>query len=152
MTAPTPTAVKVTGYADGTPFDLWVEPVDDRHYLRSPDVAGAFRAMRTAARAAGFRFDISTAWRDNDWQQKLYDKWVAYQKALDDGDPDPIPAAKAAKPGYSNHQNGTAVDINRAEVTNAAGDTLDSWLAAHAADYGFHRELASEPWHWRWVG
>jgi hypothetical protein len=53
-----------------------------------------------------------------------------------------------ARPGTSNHEQGTAIDF-----TCNGGGTLSSssgcfgWLVDHAAAYGFYN-LPSEPWHW----
>jgi hypothetical protein len=52
----------------------------------------------------------------------------------------------AARPGYSNHQSGHALDLN----TSASG--VYSWLEAHGAHYGFARTVPSEAWHWEWWG
>ncbi|PZR03768.1 MAG: hypothetical protein DI536_35485 [Archangium gephyra] len=51
----------------------------------------------------------------------------------------------AARPGYSNHQGGTAVDV-------ATGGSYSSkaykWLARNARQYGFVNDVRGEPWHW----
>ncbi len=51
----------------------------------------------------------------------------------------------AARPGYSNHQSGHALDLN----TSARG--VYSYLAKHGGAYRFKRTVPSERWHWeRW--
>lgn len=70
---------------------------------------------------------------------------------------------RIAAPGYSNHQNGIAIDL-RQELANGkfiANDSdsasrsiwrktwLHKWLKANAATYGF-APLASEEWHWEY--
>lgn len=70
---------------------------------------------------------------------------------------------RIAAPGYSNHQNGIAVDL-RQELANGKFIANDSdsasrsiwrktwfhkWLKANAATYGF-LPLASEEWHWEY--
>ena len=50
----------------------------------------------------------------------------------------------AAKPGYSNHQSGHALDLN------ARDPAVGAWLRAHAHEYGFRNTIASEPWHWEY--
>jgi hypothetical protein len=52
----------------------------------------------------------------------------------------------AAKPGYSNHQSGHALDLN----TSSAG--VYAWLEHHGATYGFKRTVPSEIWHWEYWG
>jgi D-alanyl-D-alanine carboxypeptidase len=53
---------------------------------------------------------------------------------------------RAARPGRSNHQRGTAVDI---AVRNTTTLTYE-WLAANACRFGFRRTVSSEPWHWEY--
>lgn len=56
-----------------------------------------------------------------------------------------------ARPGYSNHEKGLAIDFNSNGVSLSGGGRAFQWLAAHAATYGFHN-LPSEPWHWSTTG
>jgi hypothetical protein len=65
-------------------------------------------------------------------QQYLYDCYLT--KSCNNGN-------LAAKPGYSNHQNGRAVDVS-----------TSSWLFANAAKFGFVRTVPSEDWHWEYAG
>lgn len=53
--------------------------------------------------------------------------------------------AAAASPGKSNHGWGLAVD-----VSNSSGSRL-AWMVANATRFGFSWEMASEPWHLRYV-
>lgn len=48
-----------------------------------------------------------------------------------------------AKPGYSNHHDGTAYDFN---VTGKPD--VYKWLVNNAHDFGFIRTVRSERWHW----
>lgn len=73
-----------------------------------------------------------------------------------------------AKPGYSEHQLGVAVDltspsIHNKSATSAFGNTKESdWLEEHAYEYGFIQSYPKgkqdstgyiyEPWHYRYVG
>ena len=50
----------------------------------------------------------------------------------------------AAKPGHSNHQAGTALDL-----LLDAPETFD-WLQANAKRFGFVRTVRKEPWHWEY--
>jgi hypothetical protein len=47
----------------------------------------------------------------------------------------------AAKPGYSNHQSGRALDLS-----------VSSWLVNNAARFGFKRTVPSEAWHYEFFG
>jgi hypothetical protein len=55
--------------------------------------------------------------------------------------------ALAAKPGRSNHQNGTAFDL---EVGGFDGNPIYDWLKTHGPDFGFIRTVNKEPWHWEY--
>lgn len=46
--------------------------------------------------------------------------------------------------GQSMHERGLAIDFNNCRDTSTR---VYKWLAAHAAEYGFHN-LPGEPWHW----
>jgi zinc D-Ala-D-Ala carboxypeptidase len=116
-------------------------------------------ALRKAAAANGTPLGLISAYRSYSYQKGLYDRAVAKE-----GD------AKArqgtARPGHSEHQLGTAVDLLAAGSQNlvpAFGDTATGkWLAANAATYGFVISYPDvpidqacyefEPWHLRYVG
>jgi len=55
----------------------------------------------------------------------------------------------AARPGFSNHQSGVALDLNTGPgINKARSNTKEyNWLAKHGATYGFKR-IRSEHWHW----
>lgn len=67
----------------------------------------------------------------------------------------------SARPGYSEHQTGLAMDFSPIDIA-FAGTAQFSWLQANAYKYGFvlrYPEGKSditgytyEPWHWRYVG
>ena len=48
----------------------------------------------------------------------------------------------AEVPGYSTHQSGRALDLNR------LGPGVHAWLLAHARRFGFVATVPGEPWHW----
>ncbi len=68
------------------------------------------------------------------------------QKLLHDGFTRRLPGFnRAAKPGFSNHQNGIAFDIS---VAGGDGNPTYEWLKRHATGFGFVRTVTGEPWHW----
>lgn len=101
--------------------------------------AAQFLRMRAAAAAQGVALRVSSGFRT--WAQQLQ----LYARYLAGGD-------QAAKPGWSNHQNGVALDI---EVGRSFTSKAYLWLAANAARYGFKNTGATfkqpEPWHWERV-
>lgn len=100
------------------------------------------RALLAAAREAGHALRIESAYRSYSEQERLF----ASIKEI----------GRAARPGHSEHQLGTTVDLR---IPTGAGIT---WLAAHAADHGFALSYPAgkqritgyrpEPWHIRYVG
>jgi LAS superfamily LD-carboxypeptidase LdcB len=125
---------EVLGYAGGKPFALQVDSIGNGQVMRR-DAAAAFNAMRAAAAKAGIVLSVSYAYRSMEEQVRLYAKYLAGTGNL------------AAKPGFSNHQSGVAVDINVGGTSTA----VYAWLAANAARFGFKRTVASESWHWEYA-
>ncbi len=57
-------------------------------------------------------------------------------------------APPTARPGFSKHEQGRAIDFTFNGATIASRDNAGfRWLATHAPKYGFVN-LESEPWHW----
>jgi LAS superfamily LD-carboxypeptidase LdcB len=94
--------------------------------------ATAFNKMKAAAAKAGITLHVNSGFRTQAEQQHLYNCYLT--KKCNNGN-------LAAKPGYSNHQNGIALDINVPTSTY-------NWLVKHASSYGFIRTVPSEKWHW----
>jgi soluble lytic murein transglycosylase-like protein len=95
-----------------------------------PDTAAAFDRLAAAARSAGILVSITSAFRSDAEQAKLF---AAH--------PDPN---WVAPPGRSLHRNGTELDLG---PPSAYG-----WLARNAPRFGFVRRYAWEPWHFGFVG
>lgn len=124
------------------------------------EAAAALEQMFQDASSAGFKLQITTAYRGYSYQKTLYDNYVAEQgKAIAD--------TQSARPGYSEHQTGWAVDIRpqsgKCYLEACFGDMEEGkWLAAHAYQYGFILRYPEsktnitgytyEPWHFRYVG
>lgn len=110
------------------PLDRLVK-VGGSNYLRA-DAAGAFRAMKRAAKRDGINITFSSAaqsgYRDYETQERLF---------REKGDSDT--GGLAADPGTSNHGWGMAIDI---------GPAARAWVAQYGAKYGF-RGIPNEPWH-----
>jgi len=119
------------GYSHGqkTRIQLvWVDGVE----LES-NTARAFRQMQKLARKHGVELAIRSGFRSHEKQQELY---ARYRRGW--GHP-------AARPGYSNHQNGRAVDIYIEDYD------VYLWLKKHAGKFGFKRTVKREAWHWEYV-
>ena len=61
-----------------------------------------------------------------------------------------------APPGYSKHNNGTAVDFNTGSRTGTLNKQLDGflyqWLVLNSWKYGFVRTVSKEEWHFNYLG
>lgn len=94
----------------------------------------AFLRWQKAAEAAGVNIGLNSGFRTMDEQRYLYG---CYQSGnCNNGN-------LAARPGYSNHQSGEAIDIS---------NSTSSWVQNNAARYGFRRTVAGEPWHFEYSG
>jgi D-alanyl-D-alanine carboxypeptidase len=131
-----------------------------RGYQVASSAAAPLSRMLDAADRAGVHLKIASAYRSYGYQEGVHSHLVATigQAAAD---------AVSARPGYSEHQTGLAVDLQPLDGTCAlqacfAHTAEDRWLVAHSWQYGFvvrytaaNREVTGyspEPWHFRYVG
>ncbi|MFE8605470.1 peptidoglycan-binding protein [Archangium violaceum] len=121
----------VSGYVKGVPRRITVSSVPNGKDLRS-DAAVAYNRMYAAARSGGITLKVNSGFRTMSEQQALY---KAYKNGTGN---------LAARPGFSNHQGGIAVDVD----VGGTGTSTYKWMAAHAKSFGFVRTEPSEPWHW----
>lgn len=114
----------------------------------------AFQEMQNAAARDGIRLTIVSGYRSYTRQEALYNKYVAKDgKAEAD--------RYSARPGYSEHQSGLAMDLN--SVDDSFAYTKEAkWIAENCSKYGFiirypkGKESITgyiyEPWHVRYLG
>ncbi len=56
-----------------------------------------------------------------------------------------------ATPGWSNHQDGTAIDFQTKDISSTAeNEGAYAWLVKNAIGYGFIRTVPSERWHFEY--
>lgn len=171
------TAINKTKYSTTDPSSVWVV-VNKQHILNPADFtpsdlttySGAtistkaiddFKTMLDAANNNAITLSVVSSYRSYATQTSLYNGYVANngQAAAD---------TFSARPGYSEHQTGFAVDFG--SVTNSSCNFDDcyantaegAWLAAHAYEYGFLLRYTTdkqsitgyknEPWHYRYIG
>ena len=138
--------------------------------LLRADAAAALREMLAAMKEAGLTdIYINSGYRSFARQRELYTAKVAFYRQQ--GSSDATARAQAARwvlpPGESEHQSGLAVDVSSSatghDLTEAFAHTpAGRWFNEHCVEYGFilrytaEKELwtgvASEPWHFRYVG
>ena len=117
-------------------------------------------AMHAAMADAGLTILLDSAYRSYATQVTTFDRWVAQLGTAE-------ALARSARPGHSEHQLGTALDITSPGWGGRFGDwAADSpegaWLVEHAWEYGFVMSypwdsqpetcFSYEPWHYRWIG
>ena len=128
------------------------------HQLRA-EAAKAADTMIDAAATDGVTLLVSSAYRSYAVQQQTYQYWISVngQQVADQ---------LSARPGYSEHQTGLAIDFASPEgcrLEECYRDTLaGQWLAKNAPRYGYILRFPDgrqsvtgyrfEPWHYRYVG
>jgi D-alanyl-D-alanine carboxypeptidase len=148
--------------ADYAPADLVDVPVPHTWNPRlRQEAADAVVALFAAAQAeAGLTLASNSAYRSYDSQVEVYnDDMNAHGQAFADTD--------TARPGYSEHQTGLAIDIGADSGYCSldpcfAGTPDGQWLAANAWRFGFLLRYPQgldqvtgytfEPWHYRYIG
>lgn len=120
-------------------------------------VAEAYVKMRDAAQKDGFSIRVTSAYRSIEDQQKLYNKFLL-------NDPAEVVDETCARPCYSEHHTGLAVDVEGSIKggRNISKTPEAAWVKENCHKYGFILRYlpeiveitgyASEPWHLRYVG
>jgi len=110
-------------------------------------IAESLRGLLAAASSAGFRLG-GYGYRDINAQIQLRrqncgtSEYAIWQMPADSCSP------PTARPGYSMHEQGLAVDLqSNGSFINSRSNPAFGWLAANAGRFGF-TNLPSEPWHW----
>lgn len=125
------------------------------------DVATALKVMFDAAAAEKITLNVQSAYRSHSFQTSLYNRYVQQQGQA-------VADTQSARPGFSEHQTGLAVDVGGINQPGCNVDTCfantpeGAWVAAHAYNYGFIVRYPKglnnvtgyvyEPWHLRFVG
>lgn len=122
------------------------------------DAYEAFKKLVEDADKEGYNIRNNYAYRSYDYQKSVYED---YEKNGGTSYADQY----AARPGYSEHQTGLALDVGVATkyVVGKFGDSKESnWMKEHAHLYGFILRYPEgkenltgysyEPWHYRYVG
>lgn len=117
-------------------------------------------AMAAAWREAGVSVIVESAYRSYGDQAATFDSWVSrlgHAAAL----------VRSARPGHSEHQLGTTIDVTSPGWGGRFGDWAvesaeGAWMAENAWRYGFVMSyppgsqgetcFSYEPWHYRWIG
>ena len=116
----------------------------------------AFIKMAQDAEAVGYTIRAISTYRTLDYQEKLYNNYVKK-------DGIEIADTYSARPGYSEHHTGLAIDIDNKQLsyTNFESTKEFTWMMENSYKYGFILRYGRdtsitgymyEPWHYRYVG
>ena len=128
--------------------------------LRAEASAAVVQMFADFAAQTGLQMQSQSAYRSYSAQVSTYNNWVSSlgQEGAD---------LTSARPGYSEHQTGLAIDISASPASCSldqcfADTPQGQWLAANAWMYGFVLRYPEgytaitgyefEPWHYRYVG
>jgi len=150
-----------------TPTSLVVPNIPLRSNITSTEkqvsqvIETPLEAMVAAAQKAGISLNLQSGYRSYNFQISLYNRYVQ-EEGAEDAD------TQSARPGYSEHQTGLAVDMGgtsapSCNVEQCFANTVEGkWLAANSYEYGFIVRYPEgkdaitgyeyEPWHLRYVG
>ncbi len=113
------------------------------HTLKATSAGDSYRSYELQKAVFTQRY-TTTVLAGRPWKTWNGQRW--YQKPN---------TAQAAVPGTSNHGWGITVDCGEESDGDSGVESLDAatlaWLTANAPTYGWYWELASEPWHIRYV-
>ena len=118
----------VTAYRDGHAFNLRVYGVGHGEWMAQKPALGMLKLL-AAAKAAGIDIYPLSGFRTMAEQQYLWNEY---------GSP------RAAHPGYSNHQQGEAMDFGN---VGGYGSKNYRWLKANGRTFGYVNDVSGEPWH-----
>ena len=117
-----------------------------------------FQALCQAAAADGLVLGVSSSYRSYATQISTYNHWVSQSGAA-------AADTYSARPGYSEHQTGFAIDFRvpgGPALDQFTGTPHQQWLATNAHKYGFIQRYtehntavtgySAETWHYRYIG
>lgn len=124
--------------------------------LLQKEATEAFNQMCSDAKLENISLYSGSAYRSYEYQNTIYNDYIKK---------DGLTAAEtySARPGYSEHQLGLAVDIMNGNWSYVSKEDIEySWLQANSYKYGFilrypeNKEYITgymfEPWHYRYLG
>ncbi|MFY9620948.1 MAG: M15 family metallopeptidase [Pyrinomonadaceae bacterium] len=110
---------------------------DNQLKFVSEDIVDEYLALINAAAADGVLMPLKSGFRTYPKQAFLREGWERRRPGFN----------LAAKPGFSNHQDGFAYDF---AISGYEGNPLYDWLKRNGPRHGFVRTVNKEPWHWEY--
>lgn len=146
-----PNTIEAITYIKGRPLSqiLYLVQAGRKNLYLAKSAAEDYNRMRLVAASEGVFLHLNSAFRENAHQEILHEKYTKAYAEWEYGlksnpptktaDEKPTPVAR---PGYSNHQSGTAIDLQRADKPE-----VDAWMASNSEKFCFYRTVPREPWH-----
>jgi hypothetical protein len=103
----------------------------------SNDVIEFYLKLVGAAEKDGVLLPLKSGFRTYPKQEYLYNGFIRHLPGFN----------LAARPGFSNHQDGYAYDF---AIGGYEGNPRYDWLKRHGPQHGFVRTVNKEPWHWEY--
>ena len=135
-----------------------IEPTYGYQFEIRQDVYEAFKNMYNAAKSDGISMFIVSPYRSYKLQTSIYNNYVAID-GINKAD------TYSARPGFSEHQSGLAVDLAPKaymDLDTFVTSPSYNWMIENSYKYGFilrypqNKEYITgymyEPWHYRYVG
>lgn len=150
--------------ADYKPIDLvqieqkWNYHEEDYKKFVRTEVKDALLRMLIAAEREGIHLKVVSAYRSYQKQKQLYNRAIKKHGHNQN---------TTAKPGYSEHQLGTTVDLSTSDPSTVLEQSFDQtnagkWLKKNSKSFGFYQSYTvenskqtgyiPEPWHYRYLG
>ena len=123
-------------------------------YRLHPKALSAWRSLKEAALRDGVEITIVSAYRSVAYQAEIIER--KRKEGLSDSEI----FAVVARPGFSEHHSGRALDLSSNEQTALTEGFCSTdafrWLTEHASRFGFYLSypqgneygIVFEPWHW----
>ncbi len=103
----------------------------------SEEIVEFYLKLVNQAEADGVPLPLKSGFRTYPSQEYLYTGYIRRLPGFN----------KAARPGFSNHQDGYAYDF---AIGGYNGNPRYDWLKKHSYKFGFVRTVNGEPWHWEY--
>ena len=126
-------------------------------YLMTPETAEAYKRMKSDAAQNGLSIQAASTYRSVSYQEGLYNSYL-------NRDPQSVVDTYSARPGYSEHHTGMAIDFigSFGSLNDFANTKEYPWVRDNCHKYGFIIRYTAanqwitgykdEPWHLRYVG
>lgn len=124
----------------------------------SQKIVASYQELKAAAVRDGYSLRVTSGYRSYDTQLATYRYWVSVEGSAKKAD------TYSARPGYSEHQTGFALDFALGQCVLSCFNTspASTWLKDNAYRYGFILRYpqdeeavtgySHESWHYRYVG